>query len=76
MKNLFPLNQTKHCMQRRYFEKYFLKNFNTERNKKSSIPAMIRMLNEEELILKKALNNISVPREPCLPFVKPISVKI
>ena len=37
---------------------------------------MIRMLNEEELILKKALNNIPVPREPCLPFVKPISVKI
>ena len=75
MKKLFPLNQTEHCMKKRYFEKYFLKSFNTERYRKSSIPAMIRMLNEEELSLKKALNNIPVPREPCL-FVKPISVKI
>ena len=54
---------------------YFLKSFNTERYRKSSIPAMIRMLNEEELSLKKSLSNIPVPREPCL-CVKPISVKI
>ena len=37
--------------------------------------AMIRMLNEEELILKKAMNNIPVPRE-LSSYVKPISVKI
>ena len=41
MKKLFPLNQTEHCMKKRYFEKYFLKSFNTERYRKSSIPAMI-----------------------------------
>ena len=75
MKKLFPLNKTEHCMEKRYFEKYFLKNINTERYKKSSIPSMIRMLNEEELILKKAMSNVNVPREPCLSF-KPISVKI
>ena len=62
-------------MEKRYFEKYFLKNINTERYKKSSIPSMIRMLNEEELILKKAMSNVNVPREPCLSF-KHISVKI
>ena len=50
MKKLFPLNKTEHCMEKRYFEKYFLKNINTERYKKSSIPSMIRMLNEEELM--------------------------
>ena len=62
-------------MEKRMVEKYFIKNVSTERFRKSAIPTMKRMLNEEEFKIKKALKNaVSVPREHC--FLKPISVKI
>ena len=46
---------------------------NTESYKKSAIPSMLRLLNEEEMRMNEALN-ISVPRESC--FYNSISVKI
>ena len=56
-------------------EKYLIKQVNTERYKRSSIPAMIRILNKEELKLKKAMKClIPVPREHC--HSNSISVKI
>ena len=47
---------------------------NTERYKKSAVPYMKKMLNEEEVKLKKALKNLSVTREHC--YVNSFSVKI
>ena len=48
---------------------------NTERYKKSAIPAMKRMLNNEEIKMKKFANNVDfVTRESC--FFSSISVKI
>ena len=56
-------------------EKYFIKQGNTERYKRSSIPAMIRILHKEELKLKKAMKCVMpVPREHC--HRNSISVKI
>ena len=74
MKKLFPLKKTKHFMKKRKFEKYLINNINTERYKRSAVPYMKKMLNEEELKLKKALKNLSVTREHC--YVNSISVKI
>ena len=62
-------------MMKRNSEKYLIKNMNTERYKKSAIPAMRRMLNNEEIKMKKFANNVDfVTRESC--FFNPISVKI
>ena len=48
---------------------------NTERYMKSSIPAMQRLLNKDEVKMSNMLKKInSVPREHC--FYNPISVKI
>ena len=60
-------------MKKRKVEKYLINNMNTERYKKSAVPYM-NILNEEEVKLKKALKNLSVPREHC--YVNSISVKI
>ena len=61
-------------MKKRKFEKYLINNINTERYKRSAVPYMKKMLNEEEVKLKKALKNLSVTREHC--YVNSISVKI
>ena len=73
-KKLFPVKQTKHNMKKRKIEKFLVKNIATERYKNSAIPAMKKMLNEEEMKLKRAMKNIIVPREHC--FNNSISVKI
>ena len=62
-------------MKKRIFEKYLVQNVSTERHKNSAINAMRRMLNEEELKLKRAMKSIDfVPRE--LRFINSISEKI
>ena len=49
-------------MEKRQTEKFFIRNLNTESYKKSAIPAMLRLLNEEDLKMKETLNT-SVTRE-------------
>ena len=74
-KKLFPHKKTKHDMKKRNVEKFLINNIVTERYKRSAIPAMKKMLNEEELKLKRAIQNIDiVPRELC--FRNSISAKI
>ena len=63
-KKLFPLRKKNHVMEKRQTEKFFIRNLNTESYKKSAIPAMLRLLNKEDLKLKEALNT-SVTRESC-----------
>ena len=74
-KKLFPVRKSSHGMQKRKTEKYFIKNTETERYKRSSIPAMQRMLNNEEVKIRSLLGSCKfVPREHC--FFNSISVKI
>ena len=49
MKTIFPLNEKSHDMDLRKTEKYFVKHANTERMKKSAIPFMQNLLNDEYL---------------------------
>ena len=72
-KKLFPVKQMKHNMKKRKIEKFLVQNIATERYKNSAVPAMKKMLNEEEIKLKRAMKNIIVPREHC--FNNSISVK-
>ena len=52
-----------------------IKNIETERYKKSAIPAMQKLLNEEEKKMRSLLSNSNfVTRESC--FYNSISVKI
>ena len=46
----------------------------TERYRKSAIPEMLRLLNEEDFKINQAISNLSVIREPCL--LNSIFVKI
>ena len=63
-KKPFPLREKNHVMEKIQTEKFFIRNVNTESYKKSAIPAMLRLLNKEDLKLKEALNT-SVTRESC-----------
>ena len=47
-------------MDKRKTEKFLINQINTERYKKSAIPAMLRMLNEEDFKMKQALSNLDV----------------
>ena len=73
-KKLFPVRKVNHNMKKRNAEKYFIKHMNTERYMKSSIPAMQRLLNREEVMMNNMFNINSVPREHC--YNNSISVKI
>ena len=44
---LFPLNESNHQMSIRNPEKYVIKNSNTERHKRSAVPFLQRLLNED-----------------------------
>ena len=46
----FPLNKKRHCMKTKKYEKFKVKFANTERLKKSAIPQMQRLLNQEKII--------------------------
>ena len=47
-KQMFPLRITKHCMKMREEEKYFVQHAKNERLKKSAIPYMQRLLNNQK----------------------------
>ena len=52
-KNLFPLNnKSKHCMKMRNQKKFLEKHAKTDCYRKSSIPYMQRILNQEHNIVK------------------------
>ena len=48
MKNMFPLNDKTHAMDKRSFEKYKVQHANTDRLKNSAIIYLQNMLNEQE----------------------------
>ena len=74
-KKLFPLRKTSHSMDKRRVEKYLINNISTERYRRSAIPTMKKLLNDEELKLRRVMKSVkSVPREHC--FVNSISEKI
>ena len=47
LKNIFPLNDQCHTMEKRNFEKFQVNKANTERYRQSSIPYMQRLMNSE-----------------------------
>ena len=60
-KQMFPLSKKLHCMKQRKGRKYVQNYANTERYRKSSIPYMQRLLNEEDNMIK----SISYASELC-----------
>ena len=50
LKNIFPLNDQCHTMEKRNFEKFQVNKANTERYRQSSIPYMQRLMNSEHQI--------------------------
>ena len=46
----FPLNKKRHIMETKKYEKFKVKFANTERLKKSAIPQMQRLLNQEKIV--------------------------
>ena len=55
---LFPLNSAKHLMMKRNHEKYVVKKANTERYKKSAVPFLQRLLNDDYSRQKKDLKSL------------------
>ena len=55
---LFPLNDTSHLMTMRNPERYIVNVSNTERYKKSAVPFLQRLLNEDYLKQKKDLTRL------------------
>ena len=55
---LFPLNGNVHQMKTRNPEKYVIKNGNTDRMKRSAVPFLQRLLNEDFNKQKKDLRNL------------------
>ena len=60
-------------MDKRKAEKFHIRKMITERYRKSAIPEMLKLLNEDFKI-NQAISNLSVTREPCL--LNSIFVKI
>ena len=71
---LFPYRKSSHSMDKRKAEKFHIRKMITERYRKSAIPEMVRLLNEEDFKINQAISNLSVTREPCL--LNSIFVKI
>ena len=55
---LFPINHAIHLMKKRNPEKYVVTNANTERYRKSAVPFLQRLLNEDYRKQKKDLNRM------------------
>jgi hypothetical protein len=58
VKNLFPLNISKHAMKKRKQKKYKTNKQNTNRLKKSALPYMRKLLNDEYDRKEKIIQNI------------------
>ena len=52
---MFPLNNPKHLMKKRNHERYFVKSANTERYRRSAVPFLQRLLNDDYRRQKKDL---------------------
>ena len=55
---LFPLNKSKHIMQKRSPEKYVVNHTNNERYRKSAVPYLQRLLNKDYSKQKKDLKSL------------------
>ena len=55
---LFPLNESNHLMNMRNPEKYVINISNTERHKRSAVPFLQRLLNEDYSKQKKDLSKL------------------
>ena len=55
---LFPLKTSKHLMEKRSPKKYVVKYANSERYRKSAVPYLQRLLNDDYLKQKKDLRNL------------------
>ena len=62
-KNMFPIQVTKHSMEKRILNKYKVNSAKTERYFRSSIPYMQRKLNSYENDLKTIINSSSCTNE-------------
>ena len=58
MKNLFPLNDSKHKMKKRKERKFKTNKQNTKRLKKSALPYMRKLLNNEYEMKNRIIQNI------------------
>ena len=56
--SLFPLNENVHKMKTRNPERYVVKNGNTDRMKRSAVPFLQRLLNEDIDKQRKDLRNL------------------
>ena len=57
MRSMFPVNTTSHAMMKRNFDKFKVNRAITERYKKSAIPYMQRMLNDEDKELQMMIGS-------------------
>ena len=71
---MHPPRKNNYFLDSRKTENFFVNQIHTERYRKSAIPEMLRLLNEEDFKINQAISNLSVTREPCL--LKSISEKI
>ena len=55
---LFPLNESDHLMSKRNPQKYVINISNTERHKKSAVPFLQKLLNEDYSKQKKDLSKL------------------
>ena len=59
LKSMFPKKRNLHCMPKRYCQKFIVRDTWTERHKKSAIPFMQNLLNNEDKKKKDILKQIS-----------------
>ena len=68
LKSMFPKKQNLHVMPKRYNQQFLVKDAWTERHRKSAIPFMQRLLNDEDKqkkdILKQVDNFVPVNNGP------------
>ena len=57
MRSMFPVNTTSHSMMKRNCDKFKVNRAITERYKKSAIPYMQRMLNDEDKELQRMIGS-------------------
>ena len=57
MKKMFPIKKIKHKMKKRYQRKFETRKIRTNRLKKSALPYMTRLLNDEHARKQKNIEN-------------------
>ena len=56
-RSMFQKSKTEHCMKKRKTQKYKIRLAKTKRFKKSAIPYMVKLLNDDEVKMEKVMNN-------------------